>query len=91
MPSVNSVDFTGPHTENPYNGLMTGKELKKLVPELIKKVGYRNALIELQTAGLSESTARMLLKSTYDPVPRSPRIIEAIEDCLAKHGIHKAA
>jgi hypothetical protein len=56
-----------------------GKELKDLVPQLKAKLGYR------------EATARKLLTRSYDSVPRSQRIIEGLEDCLAKHGVKKAS
>jgi hypothetical protein len=68
-----------------------GKELKDLVPQLKAKLGYREALLELQRFGLSEATARKLLTRSYDSVPRSQRIIEGLEDCLAKHGVKKAS
>lgn len=73
------------------SGNEQGKTLKKLLPQLREKIGYRKAMLELQTAGLSETTARQLLMRTYDSVPRQIRIVEAIEDVLAKHGINKAS
>lgn len=70
---------------------MTGKELTKLVPQLSEKLGYDKALAQLIAAGVSETTARKLLQSKYEAVPRQRRIVEALEDVLAKNGIRKAS
>jgi hypothetical protein len=66
---------------------MTGKELKDKIPALKNRIGYRSALMELQLAGLSESTARQLLTGTYEHTPRHFRALEAIETTLSKFGL----